>query len=844
MAILDNAVLSVLKSQIPGFVIDSYPNFVAFIEAYYEWMENSEEGAALYHSKKLLDYKNVDETIDDFLEYFRKDFLPYFPADIALDERKLIKTAREFYSKKGSLESIKFLFRVLYNKEIEIFYPKEQVLRASDGKWNQPQSIKVILSAENENLDLDLLAKRQGIGSTSRAKCRIESANRSIDKFLNREVVELFISNITKSFKVGENLQILYYDVNDQPQTFSESIIGSLSSITITPNRTGLKYKENDPVVLVGGVSSTGIEAIAVVGDVSVGGLRGVSVVDGGFGFRDYPNTVTSVINSPGDSGTGANVVVSTLDYANTIYFRVNTDSIESIANSTIGAANLSFSNISGISNANSTLANAFSYANLAFAPLKTLNVVSGGSGFTGEPTLDFKVSYITNNIAQQYMDSLGHIGVLKILNGGGGYSPGNDKIIFSSTTGYGANAAFTVGSNGTINSISIISRGEGYYEMPPIYLANSSNTIAASNGTGAVIVAYGFGDAEETDISVDDAGRIKNIKLLTRGFDYRSTPTVSLRVQDLTTTAISEVLVEGDVVYQGTSYSTATYKANVDKYDAGTSTLRVYDYSGTVSAGTLVLPTTNTSVVSFIKYGNGQAKATAEFLSGVIKYPGFWSKSDGFLSWDQYLQDSEKYHNFSYEIVVDKALETYRNIIRDIIHPAGMSIIGDYVVSNEIEQSDYDNLRVGYGSLGQNTVNVVANTVTASGGTNTYFNVYATVNSYIVISPDTSREIVKRISNVVSNSILTLESSVAYIGNNKIRIVNSNSNVFVLATSTELLANDVLTYTNGSVINSALILSITGNVISTNTNGLANSDVYYSVTPRINTQSYRIISV
>jgi len=195
MAILDNAVLSLLESQIPGFVVENYPNFVSFIEAYYEWMERSNKGATLYHTKKLLDYKNVDETIDDFLEYFRKDFLPYFPADIALDERKLIKTAREFYSKKGSLESIKFLFRVLYNKEIEIFYPKEQVLRASDGKWNQPQSIKVILSAENENLDLDLLAKRQGIGSTSRAKCRIESANRSIDKFLNREVVELFISN-------------------------------------------------------------------------------------------------------------------------------------------------------------------------------------------------------------------------------------------------------------------------------------------------------------------------------------------------------------------------------------------------------------------------------------------------------------------------------------------------------------------------------------------------------------------------------------------------------------------------------------------------------------------------
>jgi len=845
MAILDNAVLSLLESQIPGFVVDNYPNFVAFIEAYYEWMEGSQRGATLYHTKKLLDYKNVDETIDDFLEYFRKDFLPYFPADIALDERKLIKTAREFYSKKGSLESIKFLFRVLYNKEIEIFYPKEQVLRASDGKWNQPQSIKVILSAENEDVDIDLLVKRQGVGSTTRAKCRIESADRSIDKFLNIEVVEFFISSITKSFNVGEQLQISYYDTNDQLQTFSETIIGSLSSITIDPTHTGLKYQENDPVVLVGGVSSSGIEAIAVVGDVTVGGIKGVSVVNGGYGFRDYPNTVVSVVNAPGDTGTGANVILQSLDYANTFYFMVNTDSIESIANVTIGAANLRFANISGISNANSTMANAFTYANLAFAPLKTLNVVNGGTGYSGVPSLDFNVLYDTNNVTRQSISSLGHVGVLKIVSGGSNYKPANDKIIFSSVTGSGANATFTVDSNGSINAISLVTRGAGYFNMPSIYLANSSNTLAAANGTGAVIIAYGFGDAETTDISVDDAGRIKNIKLLSRGFDYRSTPNVSLRVQDLTITPISEALTEGDAVYQGSSVNTATYVAYIDSYNTASSILRVYDYSGTAcTALSLVLPTTNVSLSVIKTYGNGKARATAEFLSGVIKYPGFWSKSDGFLSWDQYLQDAEKFHNFSYEVVVDKALETYRNIIRDIIHPAGMSIIGDYVVPDEKEQTDYNTLTINYSSPGQNTVNVVANTVYAANGAQTYFRLYAAANDYIVISPDTNREIVKLISNVVSNTQLTLESSVTYIANNKLRTTNTSPNVLVLATSTELIANDVLTYMNGSYTNSAMVLSVLGNVITTNTTSVANADIYYSVTPRINNQSYRIISV
>jgi hypothetical protein len=172
------------------------------------------------------------------------------------------------------------------------------------------------------------------------------------------------------------------------------------------------------------------------------------------------------------------------------------------------------------------------------------------------------------------------------------------------------------------------------------------------------------------------------------------------------------------------------------------------------------------------------------------------------------------------------------------------MSIIGDYSISDTKQQADYSTLTINYAYPGQNTVNVSANTVTAANNAQTNFTIFASANDYIVISPDTNREIVKRISNVVSNTVLTLESSVSYIGNNKIRTTNTSANVLVLATSTELIANDVLTYMNGSYVNSAIVLSVLGNVLTTNTTSVANADIYYSVTPRINNQSYKIISV
>ena len=65
-----------------------------------------------------------------------------------------------------------------------------------------------------------------------------------------------------------------------------------------------------------------------------------------------------------------------------------------------------------------------------------------------------------------------------------------------------------------------------------------------------------------------------------------------------------------------------------------------------------------------------------------------------------------------------------------------------------------------------------------------------------------------------------------------------------MLYPTTELIANDVLIYTNGSYVNSAVILSVLGNVVTTNTVSVANADIFYSVTPTINNQSYKIISV
>ena len=98
---------------------------------------NSFEGGALFAANNLLDYADVDKTTGDFLEYFRRDFMPTIDSKIIADKRLLAKHINNIYLSKGSMASYDFLFRVLYNEDIEVSYPRDNMIKSSDSKWTE-----------------------------------------------------------------------------------------------------------------------------------------------------------------------------------------------------------------------------------------------------------------------------------------------------------------------------------------------------------------------------------------------------------------------------------------------------------------------------------------------------------------------------------------------------------------------------------------------------------------------------------------------------------------------------------------------------------------------------------
>ena len=66
-----------VESQLPQFVKEDHPTFIAFLEAYYEYLEQT--GKPYEFIGDLRNYFNIDKTVDDFLKYFKTQFAEDVP---------------------------------------------------------------------------------------------------------------------------------------------------------------------------------------------------------------------------------------------------------------------------------------------------------------------------------------------------------------------------------------------------------------------------------------------------------------------------------------------------------------------------------------------------------------------------------------------------------------------------------------------------------------------------------------------------------------------------------------------------------------------------------------------
>lgn len=109
--------------------------FMEFMEAYLEWQQKTVYSPANIINK-LVDIKNIDNVAEEFIPYIQRSIASPIPDVAGVDRRKLYKQIVDLYLAKGSLPSYETLFNILFQDQIELYFPRVDMLKPSSGNWN------------------------------------------------------------------------------------------------------------------------------------------------------------------------------------------------------------------------------------------------------------------------------------------------------------------------------------------------------------------------------------------------------------------------------------------------------------------------------------------------------------------------------------------------------------------------------------------------------------------------------------------------------------------------------------------------------------------------------------
>lgn len=295
MALVKAKVSSVVSRQVPEFVREDNAQFVAFLEAYYEFLEQTEK-------RNLESIRDIDDTVDDFIKYFRNELLSQVPVAALSDKRFLAKQIQDVYRAKGTVKSYEFLFKTLFNETPELYFPKVDMLRLSDGKWDQKV---VIRTTEVSGDSFNLIGQTISQGST----------RASVESVIKFQVGSDVIAELT----INENSIIGTFNIDDiitGRDNINDSLI-TLNVVSVVTNfeilNDGAYYSIGSPIDL---ISGTGTDAQVEITNIGYGSVAAVIVDAPGSGYTagtelSFDNTDAGEV---GDSLISARAIITDID--------------------------------------------------------------------------------------------------------------------------------------------------------------------------------------------------------------------------------------------------------------------------------------------------------------------------------------------------------------------------------------------------------------------------------------------------------------------------------------------------------------------------------------------------
>jgi hypothetical protein len=457
----------------------------------------------------LLNYKTLETSVDKYVEYLREELYPSIPASYYGDKRLIAQYFKDFYESKSNEQSYRFLFKLLYNEDIEFYYPGTDILRISDGNFEKTQIIRTIaISADTR--DIFLFLNKTIRGQTSGVLANVVD----IKKFFigSLEIAEMTIKLASGTFTAGEEI----VDIEDED--LSTTIYGIVSGITVVDGGSG--YEEGDVISITG----DGSEAQARVSSIKESPISALKVNTIGHG---YQLNTEAIINNSGTGGSGFLFKVSELANTYTVTSGANTYTVGEISGISIINRGEGYFKKPTVTLEDTTI------SSLGLLSNNLITIVNAGSNYGVGNTLIFTGGAGTNAAGQ--IASVTETTTFDLL-----FEDGFQMIADGSYYDIIKNEDWLV--KGPIKRIELTNFGTGYTSanLPSI-------TISTTTGSSANLIATNI-QGKSANVSIDTSnnvtgiGSIRAVQITNFGINYSAANVSASAVGDGNANLVSVV--------------------------------------------------------------------------------------------------------------------------------------------------------------------------------------------------------------------------------------------------------------------------------------------------------------
>ena len=390
----------------------------------------------------LVNFRDPDNVISHFLTHMRDEFLETLPENLAtsVDKRKLIKNIRSMYRAKGTVRGHEMFFRILFGESSETIYPREQMLKASDGQFDTLKVLRVIGTSG----EVTSLIGRTITGQSSDATAIIEYI--STFQIGVDTVNEIILNNesINGTFTVGEEIRGTSSDTDDY------FVKANITGIPGTKNITndGSLNSTSDGITLTAG----GTGALFQVEEIGPGKITDIVIDNAGTGYTigdnlDFVDTGTNGKNAAGfvkivNGGISGDSGTTGMSTGDRIVLEDETTSGDQYEGKVI-----------------------VQESGTGVEEITDLFIYNGGNAYTSLPTVTVTTSTGSNATVKAYGDDVGKIVKIKTVELGRSYENAptppvlgfyNNPIVtnVSGTFLYNDSVTSSSGGSGTIVSL------------------------------------------------------------------------------------------------------------------------------------------------------------------------------------------------------------------------------------------------------------------------------------------------------------------------------------------------------------------------------------------------------